>query len=170
MGQAESRQIVISPADTRRADCCILIAMEGWLHFNDPRFALQFQYPVRATDGEPVERVETQFEGMLRVHLLSPIGREVYFEVSKHDSLTAEAEYRRHRESLPKQFDSLVITDMTAITLASLPAYEYTFEWDNGKRTVLLIEHRTVTYRILYNPLFPVNLQILSTIHWLNLP
>ena len=170
MGQAESRQIVISPADTRRADCCILVAMEGWQPFSDPRFALQFQYPVRAKGGEPVERVETHLEGMLRVHLLSPIGREVYFEVSRYDSLTAEAEYQRHRESLPKQFDSLAITDMTATTLASLPAYEYTFEWDNGKRTVLLIEHRPVTYRILYNPLFPVNLQILSTIHWLNLP
>jgi hypothetical protein len=144
--------------------------MEGWLHFNDPRFALQFQYPVRATDGEPVERVETQFEGMLRVHLLSPIGREVYFEVSKYDSLTAEAEYQRHRESLPKQFDSIAITDMRATTLASLPAYEYTFEWDKGKRTVLLIRDGTVTYRILYNPLFPVNLQILSTFTWLNLP
>ena len=145
MGQAESRQIMISPADTRRADCCILVAMEGWQPFSDPRFALQFQYPVRATDGEPVERVETQLEGMLRVHLLSPIGREVYFEVSKYDSLAAGAEYRRHREHLPKQFDSLAITDMTATTLASLPAYEYTFEWDRGKRTVLLIEHGAVT-------------------------
>jgi hypothetical protein len=144
--------------------------MEGWQHFNDPRFALQLQYPVRAEDGEPVECVETELEGMLRVHILSPIGREVYFEVGRYDSLTPEAEYRRHRESLLKQFDSLAITDLLATSLASLPAFEYTFEWDKGKRTVVLIEHRTVTYRILYNPLFPVNLQILSTCTWLNLP
>jgi hypothetical protein len=114
--------------------------------------------------------VETQLEGMLRVHILSPIGREVYFEVSRYDLLTPEAEYRRHRENLPKQFDSLAIADMRATTLASLPAYEYTFEWDKGKRTVLLIGHGSVTYRILHNPLFPVNLQILSTFTWLNLP
>lgn len=69
--------------------------MENWQLFRDPRFAVQFRYPAQGTDGEPVERVETVQEGMLRVHVLAPKSREVYFEVTKYDQLSAQAEYQR---------------------------------------------------------------------------
>ena len=61
----------------------MLAPMENWQLFNDPRFTWQFKYPGTAANGEPVERVETQFEGVLRVHVLSPTSREVYFEVMR---------------------------------------------------------------------------------------
>lgn len=95
MGKAASCQIIIRPTDLRWADCCILIRMENWQLFRDPRFAVQFRYPAQGTDGEPVERVETVQEGMLRVHVLAPKSREVYFEVTKYDQLSAQAEYQR---------------------------------------------------------------------------
>ena len=59
---------------------------------------------------------------------------------------------------------------MKPVVCASLTAYEYTFGWDQGERTVILVERDGATYRILYNPRFAVNLQILSTIEWLNPP
>jgi len=37
------------------------------------------------------------------------------------------------------------------------------FIWSSGTMPYAI-------YRILYNPRFPVNLQILSTLEWLNLP
>jgi len=143
--------------------------MENWQRFSDPGFALQFNYPKLATDGEPVDRVETKQEGMLRVHILSPKSREVYFEVSKYDLLVAESEYQRHKEYLPKQFYLLSITELRETHCASLPAHDYTFEWDQGIRTVILVERADATYRILYNPRFSVNLQILSTVEWLRI-
>ena len=142
--------------------------MENWLLFDDSRFDLQFSYPARATDGELVERAEIEQADMLRVHILSPKSREVYFEVSKFEGLTAEAEYRRHKEYLPAQFQSLTISKLRETLWASLRAYEYEFEWELGKRKVFLIEQGDVLYRVLYNPRFPVNLQILSTVEWLN--
>ena len=144
--------------------------MEGWQVFDDSRFELTFKHPSHTPDREAVERVETIQTGRLRVHVLALQSREVYFEVTKYDSLSAEAEYRRHGEALPLQFDGLVITELQESTCASLPAYEYTFEWDQGKRVVILVERGEATYRLLYNPRFPVNLQILSTLEWLNLP
>jgi len=141
--------------------------MENWLRFSDPRFELEFKYPRWASDGEPVEQVETQFEGVPRIHVLSPISREVYFEVSRYEAVSAEDEYQRHKVNLPKQFDPLTITDLEEVICASLPAFEYTFEWEQGIRTVILIERGSKTCRILYNPRFPVNLQILSTVEWL---
>src|SRR5215475_14195977 len=133
--------------------------MENWQLFRDSQFALQFKYPNVAMDGEPVERVETQQDRMFRVHILSPKSREVYFEVSKYDLLTAESEYQRHKEYLPKQFDSLSITELEETICASLPARAYTFEWYHGTRRVILVERDDATYRILYNPWFSINLQ-----------
>lgn len=144
--------------------------MENWQLFSDSQFALQFKYPILATDGEPVDRAEAQQDGMLRVHILSPKSREVYFEVSKYDLVTAESEYQRHKEYLPKQFHPLTVTELKETLCASFPAYEYTFVWDQGTRTVILVERGGATYRILYNPRFSVNLQILSTLEWLSLP
>jgi hypothetical protein len=144
--------------------------MEDWKLFGDARFSLQFKYPSLAPDAEPVETVETQQGGMLRLHVLAPKSREVYFEVCKYDALSAKAEYQRHKEYLLKQFDSLVISELDETMLASLPGYEYTFRWDQGERIVLLVERGSTTYRIIYDPRFPVNLQILSTLEWLNLP
>jgi len=86
--------------------------MDDWQEFKDSRFALWFKYPSLATNGEHVDRVETQQDGMLRVHILSPKSREVYFEVSKYDLLNAESEYQRHKENLPKQFHPLTITEL----------------------------------------------------------
>ena len=144
--------------------------MENWHFFDDSRFALQFKYPARASDGEPVDREETEADGMLRVHILAPKCREVYFEITKYYGLPAAAEYERHKEGLPKQFDRLSITELKETDCASLPAYEYTFEWDQGRRRVLLVERSDATYRILYNPRFPINQQILSTLQWLSVP
>jgi hypothetical protein len=144
--------------------------MEDWLQFSDPRFALQFRYPRLATDGEPVQQVETQQAGMLRMHILAPESREVYFEVTRYDSLSAESEYRRHQDYLVSQFDPIVISELQETVLASMPAYEYSFEWDQGARIVLLVERGPETYRMIYNPRVPVNLQILATIEWLNQP
>ena len=107
---------------------------------------------------------------MLRLHILTPRSREVYFEVTKYDSLSAESEYRRHRESLVSQFDSLVIRELQVTVVAAIPAYEYSFEWDLGARVVLLVERGSTTYLIIYNPRSPVNLKILSTVEWLNSP
>ena len=143
--------------------------MENWRLFRDARFSLQFKYPRLATDGEPVDLVETQQHGMLRVHILAPKSRGVYFEVSKYDLLTAEAEYQHHKKYLLKQFQQLVISKLKETVCASLPASEYTFEWDQGKRNVILVEREDATYRILYNPSFSVNFQILSTMDWLKL-
>jgi hypothetical protein len=86
--------------------------MENWQLFSDPRFALQFRYPSEATDEEPVEREETQREGMLRAHILAPKCREVYFEITKFELLTPEAEYRRHAENLPELFEGVKITEL----------------------------------------------------------
>lgn len=142
--------------------------MDNWNSFKDPRFSLQFNYPSQGSDGEGVDVVETQQDGVLRAHVLTPKSREIYFEVTQYDALPALFEYQRHRENLLKQFDSFTISALIESVCASLPAYEYSFEWHHGRRVVLLVERGAWTYRLLYNPQAAVNMQILSTVRWLS--
>jgi hypothetical protein len=144
--------------------------MADWLHFSDPRFGLRFRYPTLATDGEPVERLEMQREDAVRVHILAPKCREVYFEVSRYELLTAVSEYQRHKDHLATRFDSLVMSNLHKTVCAGLPAHTYTFEWDQGRRVILLVERSDGTYRIIYNPHFPINVRILSTLEWITVP
>ncbi|HEX6035027.1 MAG TPA: hypothetical protein VFY83_11350 [Anaerolineales bacterium] len=116
-----------------------------------------------------MDRVETQQDQLLRVHVLSPLSREVYFEVSRFENLPAKAEYKRHQEHLRKQFHPLAVSDLKEVSGSSLPAYEYSFKWHQGARTVILVEHANATYRILYNPDSALNGQILSTIEWMDI-
>lgn len=96
--------------------------MEYWTIFSDPRFALQLFYPQIGTGGEPVERLDKQQPGMLRVHFLTPKSREVYFELCKYGSLSAVSEYQQHTENLQKLFQKLRLTELVETRCASLPA------------------------------------------------
>ena len=113
-------------------------------------------------------RLETEQAGIFRVHILAPKSREVYFEVSKYGSLNAQSEYQQHIRDLQRQFHALVVTELIETLCASLPAFEYTFEWDQGARTVVLVEREDAVYRLLYDPRSPVNRQILTTVEWID--
>jgi hypothetical protein len=144
--------------------------MSTWQRYDHPSIALRFKFPRRGTDGEPVVRLETEKPGLFRVHILASKSREVYFEVSKFSSLDAESEYRQHIRSLSEQFHTIAVTELIERVFTSLPAHEYSFEWESGIRTVILVEASNATYRILYDPRYPLNREILSTVEWLNLP
>ena len=115
-------------------------------------------------------RLESEKPGLFRVHILAPNSREVYFEVSKYSSLEAESEYQQHIRSLSEQFQTIAITELIETVFTSLPASEYTFEWESGIRSVILVEKGDATYRFLYDPRSSINAQILSTVEWLRLP
>lgn len=107
---------------------------------------------------------------MFRIHILAPKSREVYFEVSKYSSLNTEEEYSQHIRNLSKQFHTIAVTELIETVFTSLPAHEYTFEWESGIRSVILVQRGDAAYRFLYDPRAPINTQILSTVEWLNLP
>lgn len=142
--------------------------MNEWRQFEDPAFDLVFDYPEETAQGNPVERAERRDDKMLRVHFTSRDSQALYFEVTKYPDLPPLEEYRRHRKDLQKRFDDLRITDIQDIDWKSLPAYEYAFEWPEGRRSVLLFERNRVTYRILYDPRSLLNLQVLDTLRWID--
>lgn len=142
--------------------------MTSWACFKDPRFDLLLEYPHFGTDGESVEQIDTGQGEVLRVHIRTPKSREIYFEISRYRTLPAGVEYHQHKENLKKRFPKLRMTGLTKTSLADLPAYHYSFEWEFGSRTVILVERCEALYRILFNPDHAINLQILASLRWLN--
>jgi hypothetical protein len=140
--------------------------MQNWPHFSNPEFALGFQYPQSTPHGHIVEKVERREEGAIRIHFTSKDSRELYFEISKYDHLSPQVEYQRHKENLETRPEQFVVSELKEIRWMSQPAYEYSFRWSQGARIVILIEADNTTYRVIYDPYSPLNVQILSTLQW----
>jgi hypothetical protein len=140
--------------------------MQDWQHFTDSRFILSFQYPPVTPQGRLVEIAERQEQDIIRIHFTSKDSREVYFEISKYDFLSPPTEYQRHKENLEKRGEGFVVSDLKEIRWMSQPAFEYSLKWSRGTRTIIMIEADSATYRALYDPFSPLNLQILSTLRW----
>jgi hypothetical protein len=140
--------------------------MQSWQTFTDPRFALRCKYPAVTPQGKPVIIHETERPGLLRAHLISQDSQEVYFEITRYSGLTASTVYQMHRQELEQRFAALAITPLEQGTLVSKPAQTYSFEWQQGKRLVYLVQTGQSTYRVLYNPKLPLNAQILATLEW----
>jgi len=84
--------------------------MQDWRLSRDSRFALQFRFPPRTSQGYPVDKTESQQDEAVRVYFFSRDSQELYFEVTRYYALGAQAEYRRHWQHLEKQLDEFRIT------------------------------------------------------------
>jgi hypothetical protein len=140
--------------------------MQNWQHFVYPGFALGFRYPQTTAQGHIVEKVESQMDEAIRVHFTSKDSHELYFEITKYINLPAQVEYQEHKEYLENRSGTYVVSDLKEIRWMSQRAYEYSVKWQQGRRVVILMEADNATYRILYDPNSPLNVQVLSTIQW----
>ena len=144
------------------------VHIENWQLITDSRFKLHFHYTATTPRGHAVEKTEGQQDDVLRVHLVSSDSRELYFEVVKYPNLLPREEYEQHRAYLEQRFDDLAITELQETSLALLPAYAYSFKWDQGERAVLLIHKDQATYRVIYDPRSPLNAQVLSSTEFID--
>lgn len=141
--------------------------MEQWQLFADPRFKMHFHYPLTTPQGHTVEKVESQREDALRVHLASAGSHELYFEAMKLSDLTPQEEYQRHHADLVQRFVGLSITALQETRLGSRAAYSYRFTWSDKERAVILVHQERATYRIIYDPRSALNAQVLATVAFL---
>jgi len=130
----------------------------AWQTFSDPNFVFQFQYPERTPTGHLVEIDDIRF------HFRSKDSPELYFEVSRHLHLSTKDLYEREKGFVEQQLAGAVVKDLLPITIAGQLAFEFTFTWTGGARTVLLIEKQQALYRLIYDPQAPLNLEVLSTL------
>ena len=113
-----------------------------------------------------VELRDEQTSDFARVHLISRDSQEVYFEVRRYRDLLPQQAYRRHKAYLENRFESegFTITGLIDQAVGVSPAHQYSFQWDDRQRVAILIQHEHFTYLIIYDPVSPINVQILSTV------
>lgn len=140
--------------------------MQKWQTLADARFTLRIKYPAITPEGHTVIKRETERADMMRVHLMSEGGQEIYFEITQYLNLPLGQLYMRHRQELESRFEEVVVSSLEPATLVSRSAQAYSFMWPQRQRKVFLVEFGLAVCRILFNPLSPLNEKILATIEW----
>jgi hypothetical protein len=139
--------------------------MRLWHQFQDPDFVVQFKYPDPTPDGFEVKQKITKAGDVIRVHLSSPESSELYFELAGfHDGRDAATSRLHLIGENQDRFDEFAASDLKRTAVANLPAQTFTFRWRNGVRTAIFFRVGTITYRIIYNPLSSLNIELLSTV------
>lgn len=143
--------------------------MKSWHTFAEREFALSFRYPALTPQGRVVERREYAQAERRRIHFFSSEAEGVqyegvYFEITRYLDLLPQTEYEQHKAALAAQRPEVVFTPLTEHTLGGMRSFRYTFTLSDKQRAVVLIPLPDATYRLLYNPRSPLNLDILATV------
>jgi hypothetical protein len=140
----------------------------NWERLAHPGFRVELSYPAVTPEGRPVERTDERIKDhrgdMERVHLTSRDGRELYVEVARFRGLEPEDEFLNHRRSLEQRFGADSVTELTETTLGGQPAWAYSFRWDDGERSVLLLQVGGDTYRVIHDPRSALNDEVIATL------
>lgn len=140
----------------------------GWQRLGRPGFSVDLNYPAVTPKGHAVERSEERAQDhrgdMERVHLTSRDSRELYVEVARFRDLTPQDEYRNHGAHLSQRFGADSVTALTETSVRERPAWAYAFRWDEGERSVLLLQVGPDTYRIIYDPRSELNSEVIATL------
>lgn len=133
-----------------------------WQRFEHPEFQIRFAYPTETPGGRTVERTDHRREDATGIHLTTADKQELYFEVVRFRDLTPQEEYAGHTPHLEQRFGAGSTSQLMETTYGGRPAWTYDFR--RGERTALLLPVGGDTYRIIYDPRFPLNLKVLDTI------
>jgi hypothetical protein len=98
----------------------------------------------------------------------SPGSAELYVELIRFRDLAPEDEYLSHRPFLEQRFGPAAVTELMQTTLHGLPAWSYGFRWEDGERSVLLLQVEDDTYRVIHDPRSPLNADVVATLRLLD--
>lgn len=143
--------------------------MKSWQTFEESEFALSFRYPAITPQGRAVERRKYAQADRQRIHFFSTEAEGVqhegvYFEITRYLDLLPQIEYTQHKAALTALRPEVRFTPLTAGVLNGLTSLHYTFTLSDKQRAVVLLPLPDATYRLLYNPRSPLNLDILATV------
>jgi hypothetical protein len=128
-------------------------------------FRVELDFPSVTPQGHAVERAAVERPlGGRGVHVTSPGSDELYIELVRFHDLSPQDEYLSHRPYLEQRFGPGAVTELTQTTLRGLPAWSYGFRWEDGERSVLLLQVDGDTYRVIHDPRSPLNSDVIATL------
>jgi hypothetical protein len=125
--------------------------------------------PHTTPSGQPVEIVRSQQEGMHGMHAHSPDASEVYFEVVSYPGrIGCEEAVTGQRDSLASRSPDAALTPTKQSVVRGFDATEFRFEGTlDGQwkvRRFIFLDTALRTYRVICDPRFAANEEILGSL------
>lgn len=129
----------------------------------DRQFRFEFPDPPPSGQSVVIDRVE--HEGTHRVHVYTPDRFELYFEVIAYPDFRDHAQlYQQQKEGLVAGFEDANVGSLQRANFGSFEAHDFVFSGGTITRRFLFVDSPQRSYRIVYNPLSPLNEEILATL------
>jgi hypothetical protein len=136
---------------------------QSWLHFFDPAFAFEFDYPDKTANGAPVTVQRYAHDQDERVHLVSE-DDGVYFELDRAADRPAMDGLRALAEDVRGRFEGAWFSIPEATELCGAVARTVHFRFDGRVRWAIFTEDASPSYRVILDPRSSTNLEILGTL------
>jgi len=125
----------------------------------------QFQIPEVTEQSQTTEFTRDTHKGVIKVHAHTPDLFELYFEVVSYpEKLDHQAMIEKQKPFIEKQFTSVSFSKVNTCTFKRLPTIEFTFESEEKTRRFIYIEDVSRSYRVIFNPLSNLNLDVLDSL------
>ncbi len=132
---------------------------------SDQNHGWQFQIPVITPGGQVTEVTRHEKQGSLLAHAHSPDYFELYFElVSFTGSVPARSLIPKLQGQLKDQFSEVTFTEIRQGDLLGFSTTEFTFSSTEKTRRFIFVDGNKRTYRLIYNPLSPLNEIVLDSV------
>jgi hypothetical protein len=125
----------------------------------------QFQIPEVTAKAQTTEITRDTLKGMVRVHAHSPDLFELYFEVVSYpEMLDHQKLIEEQKPFIEKKFTNVSFSEVGSGPFKKFPTTEFTFESDEKTRRFVYIEDANRSYRVIFNPLSNLNLDVLNSL------
>jgi hypothetical protein len=125
----------------------------------------QFQIPEVTAQAQTTEITRETHKGMIRVHAHTPDLYELYFEVVSYPGkLDHRALIEKHKPFFEMKFTIVSFSEVNTGPFKKLQTTEFTFESGEKTRRIIYIEDANRSYRVIFNPLSNLNLDVLNSL------
>ena len=80
---------------------------------------------------------------------------------------TQKIRYEREVRKLKSEIEQLQAKEVRETTFAGFPAYQFSIQWPGKERIIIFIDRGDILYRIIHDPVSPINKKILENIQFL---
>ena len=125
----------------------------------------QFQVPEVTEQAQTTEITRDTHKGKIKVHAHTADLFELYFEVVSYpEKLDHQALIEKQKPFIEQEFTNVSFSEVSAQTFKGLPTTEFTFESEEKTRRFIYIEDASRSYRVIFNPLSNLNLDVLNSL------
>jgi len=125
----------------------------------------QFQIPEITERAQRTEIIRDTHKGMVKVHAHTPDLFELYFEVVSYpEKLDHQALIEKQKPFIEQAFTNVSFSQVSTHRFKRLPTTEFTFESEEKSRRFVYYENAGRSYRVIFNPLSHLNLDVLDSL------